>query len=171
MGSKNAKIDTKIVLEETVKMLNSRGIQLKDIAEIVVEIQKKYIPDITVDLALFNVERVLDKREVCYAILTGLAIDQLAEQNLLPYPLQQIVESDESLYGIDEVIAVAIANIYGSIGWTNFGYLDKEKIGIILELDTKDGEVHTFADDIVAAIAAAAASRTAHHQRDILEKD
>lgn len=166
MSIDSKKITTKILKEETLKIINDRGILIEDIAKIVVTIQKKYIPNITVEDAIFNVERVLEKREVCYAILTGLALDTLAEQNLLPYPLQQVVESDESLFGIDEVIAYVIANIYGSIGSTNFGYLDKEKTGIILELDTKSDQIHTFADDLVAAIAAAAASRMAHHQRD-----
>ena len=54
-------------------------------------------------------------------------------------------------------------NVYGSIGLTNFGFLDKEKIGIIKELDCEKGErVNTFLDDLVAAIAAAAVSRIAH---------
>ena len=60
---------------------------------------------------------------------------------------------------------LGIVNLYGSIGLTNFGYLDKEKIGIIKELDDRkktSDEVTTFADDLVAAIAAAAASRVAH---------
>ena len=84
---------------------------------------------------------------------------------MLDEPLQSIVEKDEGLYGIDEILPLGITNLYGSIGLTNFGYLDKEKIGIIKELDErkKTGrEVTTFADDIVAAIAAAAASRVAH---------
>lgn len=166
MGIESKRIATNVLREETKKMLYQRGITLESIAEIVITIQKKYVPDLTMESAIFNIERVLDKREVCNAIITGLALDLLAEKKMLPHPLQEIVEADEPLYGLDEVVAVAIANIYGSIGWTNFGYLDKEKIGIILELDTKEGQVHTFADDIVAAIASAAAGRIAHRQRD-----
>ena len=64
---------------------------------------------------------------------------------------------------IDEIIPLSIVNIYGTIGLTNYGYLDKEKVGIIKELDNKEGKrVNTFLDDLVAAIAAAAASRIAH---------
>jgi phosphatidylglycerophosphatase A len=60
--------------------------------------------------------------------------------------------------------------VYGSIGLTNFGFLDKEKFGIIKKLDEHEGEeVHTFMDDIVCALAAAAASRIAHRTRDIQE--
>ena len=98
-------------------------------------------------------------------MLTGIALDELAEQKLLPEPLQSIVECDDNLYGIDEVIPLSIVNVYGTIGLTNFGYLDKVKYGIIKELDEeKDEVVNTFLDDIVAGLASAAASRIAHSQ-------
>lgn len=147
----------------TVKMLNGRGVMLDDIAEIVLFLQKKYYPELTKEMCLENIEAVLKKREIIHAILTGIALDELAEKKLLPEPLQSIVESDEGLYGIDEIIPLSIVNVYGTIGLTNYGYLDKEKIGIIKELDSRKGvECNTFLDDIVAAIAAAAASRIAH---------
>jgi phosphatidylglycerophosphatase A len=153
--------------EYIINKLEERGVQLSAIADIVMVIQKKYIPDLTHEEALYNVERVLSKREVLHAILTGLALDELAEKRLLPDPLQTLIENDEGLYGIDEIIPLSIVNVYGSIGYTNFGYLDKEKIGIIKELDShKDGKVNTFLDDIVAAIAASAASRLSHGKRD-----
>ncbi|PKC51675.1 hypothetical protein RhiirA1_483215, partial [Rhizophagus irregularis] len=48
----------------------------------------------------------------------------------------------------------------------------KKKIGIIKKLDTKAGEgVHTFLDDLVASIAACAASRIAHKARDLEEEE
>ena len=91
----------------------------------------------------------------------------MAEKKLLPEPLQTIVESDEGLFGIDEIIPLSIVNVYGTIGLTNYGYLDKEKLGVISKLDKmKNGSVHTFLDDLVAAIAAAAASRIAHSKSD-----
>ena len=73
------------------------------------------------------------------------------------------------MYGIDEIIPLSIVNVYGTIGLTNYGYLDKEKIGILKDLDNgKNHKCNTFLDDIVAAIAAAAASRIAH-QKDCIE--
>ncbi|AEO93326.1 phosphatidylglycerophosphatase A [Bacillus phage G] len=167
MPMKARKITTTELRSKTIETLEERGITLHDIAEIVVTIQKRYSPDLTIDVAIHNILRVLQKREVCNAILTGLALDKLAEQNLLPSPIQEIIMSDEPLYGIDEVIPLSIINIYGTIGFTSFGYLDKEKIGIIKKLDEMEDTVHTFADDIVCAIAAAAASRVAHRSRDI----
>ena len=94
----------------------------------------------------------------------------LRSKGKLSAPLQQIVESDEGLFGVDETIALGAVFTYGSIAVTTFGHLDKNKIGIINELDTKKGRgIHTFLDDLVASIAACAASRIAHRTRDLPE--
>ncbi len=147
----------------TIEMLERRGVTLEDIGEIVLHLQKGYYPDLTLEVCIENIKAVLKKREIVHAILTGIALDELAEKKLLPEPLQSIVASDEGLYGIDEIIPLSIVNVYGTIGLTNYGYLDKEKIGIIKELDEqKEDYVNTFLDDLVAAIAAATASRIAH---------
>jgi len=111
---------------------------------------------------------VLLRRELQHAILVGAELDILAEKGLLSEPLLSIIQSDEGLFGVDETIAIGAVNTYGSIAVTTFGYLDKAKVGIIKELDTKlgDGKVNTFMDDIVAAIAANASGRLAHRLRD-----
>ena len=82
-----------------------------------------------------TLQAILGKREVQYAILTGLTLDKLAEESLLPSVLQEAVANDEPLFGIDEVIGLSIANLYGTIGQTNFGYLDKGKFGLIREVN------------------------------------
>ena len=149
--------------EIAIEQLQSRGVTLEDIAQLVLELQKEYLSDLTEEECITNLEYVLKKREVSHAVLTGIALDELAEKKLLPQPLQSIVESDDGLYGIDEVIPLSIVNVYGTIGLTNFGYLDKKKIGIIKALDEgKKNGVNTFLDDIVAGLASAAASRIAH---------
>jgi len=161
-----SRIPMKELEKKTLEVLNERGVQLSDIAELVFNLQNSYQKDLTLEICLENVQAVLEKREVAHAILTGVALDQLAEERKLPEPLQSIVESDEGLYGIDEILPLSIVNLYGTIGLTSYGYLDKEKVGIIKQLDTiKDGKVHTFMDDLIAAIAAAAASRIAHDQK------
>lgn len=153
--------------EMTIAMLERRGVTLEDIGEIVLFLQGKYYPDLTLDICVENIKAVLTKREIIHAVLTGIALDEIAEKKMLPEPLQTIVESDEGLYGIDEIIPLSIVNVYGTIGLTNYGYLDKEKIGIIKKIDGMKGvAVHTFLDDLVAAIAAAAASRIAHSRKD-----
>jgi phosphatidylglycerophosphatase A len=149
--------------QKSIEVLNERGVTIKDIAELVKILQKPYNPDISLEICLENVDAVLKKREVAHAILTGVALDQLAEKKKLPEPIQSIIDTDEGLYGIDEIIPLSIVNLYGTIGLTSYGFLDKKKFGIIKELDTKkNGKVNTFLDDLVAGIAAAAASRYAH---------
>ncbi len=85
------------------------------------------------------------------------------KKKVIEPPLLDILEKDEGLYGIDEILALSIVNVYGSIGFTNYGYIDKQKPGILERLNDKStGECHTFLDDLVGAIAAAASSRLAH---------
>ncbi|KGX86703.1 phosphatidylglycerophosphatase A family protein [Pontibacillus litoralis] len=142
--------------------LKERGVSIEDIGELVYYLQEKYHDQLEMKDCIYNVERVVAKREVQNAILTGIQLDKLTEQGMLDEPLQQIIETDEGLYGIDEIIALSIVNIYGSIGFTNYGYIDKQKPGILKQLDDKSKGCHTFLDDIVGAIAAAASSRLAH---------
>ncbi len=156
-------IETKTLEEKARELLASRGVSLKDIGELVYFLQKDYIKDITIDECIESVDAVLTKREVHNTILTGIQLDIMAEKGELIAPLQEIVAEDEGLYGIDEILALSIVNVYGSIGFTNYGYIDKVKPGILADLNSHDGKnVHTFLDDIVGAIAAAAASRLAH---------
>ncbi|APB31605.1 phosphatidylglycerophosphatase A family protein [Vagococcus teuberi] len=165
------------IKKETLKkmsrqLLLDRGVTIKDIAELVYFLQEKYVQDLTLDMCLENVEAVLNKREVQNAILTGIQLDIAAENHQVLEPLQEILETDEGLYGIDEILALSIVNIYGSIGFTNYGYIDKVKPGILEKLNSHEGnQVHTFLDDIVGAIAAAAASRLAHSEPDRLNEN
>lgn len=158
----------KHVLENAAKdLLLQRGVTIQDMAELVYFLQKDYVPHLTLAICAENVEAVLLKREVQNTIITGIQLDISAENNQLLSPLQEILTEDEGLYGIDEIMALSIVNVYGSIGFTNYGYIDKVKPGILAKLNSHDDkEVHTFLDDIVGAIAAAAASRIAHAQAD-----
>ena len=163
-------VHSKVVTDATKAALNRRGVTLESVAEIVYEMQYPYNKGLTMDHCIESVEGVLRKRELQHAILVGIELDELAEQGKLSAPLQQIVESDEGLFGVDETIALGAVFTYGSIAVTTFGHLDKNKIGIINELDTVKGKaVHTFLDDLVASIAACASSRIAHRTRDLQE--
>lgn len=163
-------VHSKIVTDATKAALNRRGVTLESVAEIVYEMQFPYNKGLTMDHCIESVEGVLRKRELQHAILVGIELDELAEQGKLSAPLQQIVESDEGLFGVDETIALGAVFTYGSIAVTTFGHLDKNKIGIINELDTVKGKaIHTFLDDLVASIAACASSRIAHRTRDLQE--
>lgn len=163
-------VHSDVVTEATKQALIRRGVELEDIAKIVYEMQAPYNPSLDLEECLDSVEKVLRKRELQHAILVGIELDELAEQKKLSAPLQQIVENDEGLFGVDETIALGAVFTYGSIAVTTFGHLDKNKIGIINELDTKKGRgVHTFLDDLVASVASCAASRIAHRTRDLEE--
>lgn len=71
-------------VEETArKQLNERGVTVNDIAELVYFLQVPYHPDLKMDVCRENVERVIAKREVQNAILTGIALDVLAEEKNL----------------------------------------------------------------------------------------
>ncbi len=155
-----------------LQKLKERGVTVEDIALIVHEMQSPYLPDLQLEDCVESVKAVLEKREVLHAILVGVELDMLAEKGILSEPLQSLVESDESLFGCDETLALGSVLGYGSIAVTTFGHLDKHKIGIIKKLDTKIGNgVHTFLDDLIAGIAASASGRIAHRYRDQVERE
>ncbi len=155
------------------KKLRQRGVTIDDMAVLVVQLQKEYT-NITMELARENICKVLEKREVQYAMLTGIQLDELAEKGLIEEPLLSVIRRDEPLYGVDETLALGITNIYGTIGLTNFGYLDKVKPGIIGKLDRmgkeNEGSVHTFLDDLICGVVAAACASSAHAYGDLNEK-
>jgi len=165
MLSPIAVVSDEAVKKKTMELLELRGVTINDLVDLVFFLQKDYFEGLTRELCIENIEKVLSKREVQNAIITGIQLDMLAEQKQLMEPLQTIIFNDEGLYGIDEIVALSIVNVYGSIGLTNYGYIDKMKPGILEKLNNKsDGQNHTFLDDIVGAIAAAASSRLAHSQ-------
>ncbi|MEA4876169.1 phosphatidylglycerophosphatase A family protein [Anaerorhabdus sp.] len=147
-----------------VRLLHQRGVELRDIAECSVMLQKQYFPDLLIDDVIEDVKQVLCKREVQHAVITGINLDIMADKGCLESKeLEDILLKDYSLYGVDEVLAYGICNIYGSIALTNYGYIDRVKPGIIGLLNEHNGkQCNTFLDDIVGAIAASAASRIAH---------
>lgn len=143
--------------------LKRRHVDLVELSKVVYDLQRPYQTDLTLDECYEKIEKVLKKTEVAHAILTGIELDELAEKKLISTPLQVLLEEDEPLYGIDEILALSIVNLFGSIALTNFGYLDKAKPSVIGEFNNKkNGQVHTFLDDILCAIAASACALLAH---------
>ncbi len=154
--------------ELAIKKLEERGVTVHDIALIAMSIQEKY-QNITCEQCEEMVNHILDKRETIYTVLTGIAIDEGAEKGLFNEEINKLINDDAGLYGIDEILALSIVNMNGSIALTNFGYLDKTKPGVIGKIDQegkKSDKCHTFLDDIICAIAASAASRIAHSIED-----
>jgi phosphatidylglycerophosphatase A len=160
------RLNSKEVARATEEWLTKRGVTKEQIGQLVMLLQKEYFPELNLAECVVHVEAVLSKREVQNAVLTGIQLDMLAEEGKLLPPLQDMIVYDEGLYGCDEILALSIVNVYGSIGFTNFGYIDKFKPGVLKKLNDKnDGRIHTFLDDIVGAIAAAASSRIAHRKQ------
>lgn len=156
--------------EKCISLLSQRGVTLEDIAEASRFLQSEYRVNLQKEELMASIMSVLAKREVQFAIMTAVELDTLAERKMfLNKDLEDVIRSDEGLYGVDEVLAYGICNLYGSIALTNFGYIDKRKYGIVQKLNDlgkEDDHCHTFLDDIVGAIAAAAASRFAHDVRE-----
>ncbi|MGI6713518.1 MAG: phosphatidylglycerophosphatase A [Bacilli bacterium] len=147
-------------------LLKDRGVTLYDIADAARFLQADYFKDLKAEEFFDSIMSVLDKREVQYALMTAVELDRQAERGtMIDKELEHILRTDEGLYGVDEVNAYGICNLYGSISLTNFGYIDKKKYGVVARLNQEGDEgihCHTFLDDIVAAIAASAAGRFAH---------
>lgn len=154
--------------DECVQALLDRGVKIEDIANCAEFLHKPYQNDITKEEIISNIQEILKKREVQNAVLTAIELDRLCEEDKFHNKeFQKAVLDDDGLYGIDEVLAYGICNIYGSIALTNFGYIDKVKPSIIGVLnEPQKGCCNTFLDDIVGAIAASAASRLAHGKKD-----
>ena len=152
--------------ELAIEKLKGRGVLLDDIAKITYDLQIKYI-NVTFDECMKMVYEVLDKRECIHAILTAIAIDEVAEKELIDKEICDLINNDNKLYGMDEILALGITNLFGSIALTNFGYLDKTKpsiIGVVDNLGKEKKGCYTFLDDIICALAASAASRLAHNR-------
>lgn len=154
--------------------LLSRGVTLEDIAEITYQQQSKYTPNIPRVLCLESVERILTYRDVFHYVQLAAEIDRMAEEKLFRGPIQDILYYDLGLFGIDETFGLDVAGLYGTIGQTNFGDVDVNKVGIVSKLNEegkKDGVCHTFMDDIVGALAAAASTRVAQVMNEELAEE
>lgn len=162
-------MDTKLYYsrEEMTKLniekLESRGVTVLEIAEIAYNQQLRYNKNIDINECILSVEKILSLRDTFHLLQLGAEIDRLAENGLFEGPIQDIIFNDLGVFGVDEIFGLDIARLYGAIGQTNFGDIDVNKPGIVKKLNEegKPGKpsCHTFLDDIVGAIAAAAATR------------
>ncbi len=155
----------KDMLEENLRILRKRGVDYRKIAEIAFNQQSKYSDTINLEDCEDSVLKILSLRDVFHILLLGAEIDRLTEEEKFEGPIQDILAHDLGVFGVDEILGLAVAGLFGVIGQTNFGDIDVNKPGIIKELnDHGTGEhkaCHTMLDDIVGAIAAAASTRVA----------
>ena len=154
-----------------IDKLKERGVSVEQIAEIAYKQQSKWKPDISFNECLESVEKILSLRDVFHLLQLGAEIDRLTEQEAFLGPIQAIMMSDLGMFGIDELFGLELAGLYGTIGKTNFGDIDVNKPGIVSRLNDagkkNKGACHTFMDDIVGAIAAAASTRVAQIENEL----
>lgn len=144
--------------------LLERGVTIQDIAEIAFNQQSRYNKDITMNSCIESVEKVLTYRDIFHMVQLAIEIDKLTEEGAFRSPIQDIMKADLGMFGVDELFGLDIASYYGVIGQTNFGDIDVNKPGIIRKLNSegkKEKRCHTFLDDVVGALAAAASTRVA----------
>lgn len=150
--------------EYAIKRLEKRGVTIDDIANVVYNFlteQKK----IKVSFAECRntIYEIFDKRETLHKIILGIDIDEIAEKKIWDSPIFDVIRGDDGLFGVDELFGINISDLYGSNGYSSFGYFDKVKPGIINNLDSNQEHTHTFLDDLVCGIASAASSKIIHN--------
>lgn len=145
--------------------LLERGVKIEDIAIIAYNQQGKYNPQLRMEDCIESVEKILSYRDIFHLVQLSIEIDRLTEIGAFRSPIQEIMMADLGMFGIDEIFGLSIAQMYGTIGQTNFGDIDVNKPGIVKYLNdlgkNDNKSCHTFLDDVVGALAAAASTRVA----------
>ncbi|ETA73942.1 phosphatidylglycerophosphatase A family protein [Ligilactobacillus equi] len=142
--------------------LERRGVKLSDLTHLAYKLLVEFDTRVTEADCQVALQAVLHKREVLNQAMVALELDRLAQADQLREPLLSIIKNDAGVFGTDETLALAIANVYGTIGATNFGYLDRVKSGIIKNYDQQPNQVNTFIDDLLGALVAAICGKIAH---------
>jgi phosphatidylglycerophosphatase A len=153
------------MLQMNTERLEERGVKIEEIAEVAYDQQSKWTDVISRQDCIDSVEKILSLRDTFHILQLGAEIDRLTETGEIKGPIRDVLNADLGLFGIDELFGLELAGIYGTIGKTNFGDIDVNKPAVIERLNTAgkgdQKECHTFMDDIVGAIAAAASTRVA----------
>lgn len=153
------------MLKINIETLKERTVTVEEIAEVAFRQQSKWSKEISMQQCIDSVEKILSYRDSFHIIQLGAEIDRLTDENMFKGPMQEILKTDLGMFGIDELFGLELAGMYGTIGKTNFGDIDVNKPLVIDRLNGEGkhdgGMCHTFMDDIVGAIAAAASTRVA----------
>jgi phosphatidylglycerophosphatase A len=159
------------MLEMNIKTLQERTVSVEEIAEIAYNQQKKWSDNISMRDCIDSVEKILSLRDVFHIVQLGAEIDRLADEKAFKGPILDVLLQDLGMFGIDELFGLELAGMYGTIGKTNFGDIDVNKPLAVDRLNgdgkTEHGMCHTFMDDIVGALAAAASTRVAQMINEI----
>ena len=118
-----------------IEKLEERGVTVREIAEIAYNQQLKYNKNIDIQECILSVEKILSLRDTFHLLQLGAEIDRLAEAGLFKGPIQDIIQNDLGVFGVDEIFGLDIARLYGAIGQTNFGDIDVNKPGVVIVLN------------------------------------
>ena len=153
------------MLEMNIQTLKERTVSVDEIAEVAFRQQSKWSKTISLKQCRESVEKILSLRDTFHILQLGAEIDRLTDEGAFKGPIQEILKTDLGMFGIDELFGLEVAGLYGTIGKTNFGDIDVNKPLVVNRLNGEGkhdgGLCHTFLDDIVGAIAAAASTRVA----------
>ncbi|QMS84333.1 phosphatidylglycerophosphatase A [Candidatus Xianfuyuplasma coldseepsis] len=158
------------MLELNIQTLKERTVTVEEIAEVAYRQQAKWSDQVSMADCIDSVEKILSLRDVFHILQLGAEIDRLTDAGLFKGPIQDILKIDLGMFGIDELFGLELAGLYGTIGKTNFGDIDVNKPLVIDRLNGEGkhgGMCHTFMDDIVGALAAAASTRVAQMLNEI----
>lgn len=162
----NVRKTSKLAQKNILESFKAKGISVRDVAQITLESQQKYMPDLTIDLVEKTVRNMLKKDDVQDIVQMAMALDDFANKGLFPEPLNSKIVTDAGYFGLDELLVSAIYQLYGMVAVTNYGYIDKTKPLIIGDIDRRGketSETTTFLDDVVGALAGGACGYWAHH--------
>jgi phosphatidylglycerophosphatase A len=152
------------MLKMNIQTLKERTVSVEEIAEVAFRQQSKWSDEVTMSMCIDSVEKILSLRDVFHLLQLGAEIDRLTDIGAFKGPIQEVLKVDLGMFGIDELFGLELAGLYGTIGKTNFGDIDVNKPLVVSRLNDagkSGGMCHTFLDDIVGAIAAAASTRVA----------
>lgn len=168
-------IHTKIENDSTIELKNfiidklkAKNISISDIAQVVYSEQKKYNKGLELNLCIESVEHILSKREVLNKIAMCLFIDNFNDNPIdlnvvKSNMLYNAISTENSSFGINKLLGLSISELYGAIGYSNFGYFCETKPGVIGIVNTmSDNE---FLSDILCGIISAASGKIAHYYR------
>ena len=148
--------------------LNSKGVTEESIGKLAMGLQKKFLPEVPLEKYISATLEISKKWDILNCCMVGIALDKAASNKQLDEPLQTIMDEDLGVFAVDEVLAYyGFATLYGGIGITSAGWLDKEKTGIIAKLDQENNYVNVFLDDLIVGLVACVSAKIAHDYTEV----
>ena len=88
------------MFELNKKKLLERGVTIERIAQITYNQQSKYSDNVSMEVCIESVEKILSFREIFHLVQLSVDIDKLVEKNAFSEPIQSIMQSDLGMFGV-----------------------------------------------------------------------